>query len=48
MGLITKIFAWGNQGTNSNQTRTIDWFAFLVLVLIASFLWTRVVHQTID
>jgi hypothetical protein len=46
MGIISKIFAWGNYGSNAKHLDSIDWFAFFVLVLLLSFLWSKVVRQT--
>lgn len=41
-GLISQIFEWGLHPSYSEGT-TMTWLAFLVLVLIASFLWSTVV-----
>lgn len=35
---------WFTHGVNSEMT-VIDWSAAVVLVLIASFLWARVIRQ---
>jgi len=47
MGLITKIYSWVDWQPNSKGT-TLDWFAGLILILLASFLWSTVVRQTIE
>jgi ABC-type phosphate transport system permease subunit len=47
MGLITKIFKWGNQPLTSEGTIQ-QWGAALVLVLIVAFLWKTVVDQVIE
>ncbi len=41
-GLITKIYSWVWHPGNSNETMA-DYAGFLVLALIASFLWSTVV-----
>jgi len=41
-GLISKIFAWIWHPGNSDETIT-DWFAFFVLLVIASYLWSTVI-----
>jgi hypothetical protein len=41
------MFAWIEHPSKSGGD-TLDWFAGLVLILIASFLWSTVVRQTID
>lgn len=41
-GLITEIFNWGAHPSYSEGT-TATWLAFLVLILIASFLWSTVI-----
>ena len=45
MGMISKIYSWGQQGAADDNLNTLDWFAALVLILILSFLWTRVISQ---
>ena len=47
MGLISKLFKWGNAPLTSEGT-WIQWAAALVLILIVSFLWSTVVRQTIE
>lgn len=47
MGLVTKIFKWGNQPLTSEGTWQL-WGAGLVLILIASFLWSTVVREVIE
>lgn len=41
-GLISKIYSWTWHPSNSDETVN-DWLAFLVLALIASFLWSTVI-----
>lgn len=41
-GLITKIYSWVWHPGNSEEPLE-NWAAFLVLVLIASFLWSTVI-----
>ena len=43
-GLIGKMFQWGTSASYSDTTVSI-WLAGLALVLIASFLWSTVVHD---
>ena len=43
-GLISGIFAWGQHPLYSEGT-VADWFAALVLLLIAAFLWKTVVDR---
>lgn len=42
-GIITKIFSWILHPGQSNEQLS-DWAAFLVLALIAGFLWSTVVR----
>lgn len=42
--LIGKIYAWVWHPSNSNETMK-EWFAFLVLIILASFLWARTVNN---
>lgn len=46
-GLISKMFDWlaHPQFTDSEP---IDWFAFLVLILLAGLLWSKVVKQVLE
>lgn len=46
-GLVTKIFSWGSSPTYSDTT-ALQWGAGLVLVLMASFLWSNVIRQVVD
>lgn len=46
-GLITKSLAWIMHPMYSDQD-PIDWFAFVVLALLAGLLWSKVVKQTLD
>ena len=41
-GIITKIYSWIGHPGNSEETLT-DWFAFFILALIASYLWSTVI-----
>jgi len=43
-GIISKIFSWIGHPSTSNETLS-EWAMFLVLVLIASFLWATVIHM---
>lgn len=43
-GLISQIFDWGIHPMNSDSN-TSTWLAFLVLILIVSFLWSTVVRS---
>lgn len=46
MGLITKLFAWYDSAAyDDNSPR--DWFCFVLLVVIASFLWSRVIKYIV-
>lgn len=45
MGIITKIFAWGGHASYAGDLDSLDWFAFLVLLILVSFLWSRVIKQ---
>jgi hypothetical protein len=47
-GIITKIFGWITHPTIDTETEPIDWLAGLVVVLILSFLWSRVVKQIVE
>jgi hypothetical protein len=46
-GLISKSLDWilHPQFTDSDP---VDWFAFLVLFLLAGLLWSKVVRQTLE
>lgn len=41
-GIITKIYSWIWNPSNSGETLT-DWFAFVVLILIVAYLWSTVI-----
>lgn len=43
-GLLSRTIEWMTHPTYSDESLA-EWGAFLVLVLIASFLWTTVVRQ---
>ena len=46
-GVISKFFSWFAHPSYADSDPT-DWFAFLVLIILASLLWSRVVKQTIE
>jgi len=46
-GLISRTLAWIIHPTYSDAD-PVDWFAFAVLVIIASLLWVKVVRLTIE
>lgn len=43
-GIITKIFSWITHPGNSAEDVS-DWFAFVVLALIAGYLWSTVIKS---
>lgn len=43
-GIITKIYSWVWHPGNSGESIT-DWFAFFVIALIASYLWSTVIRE---
>lgn len=43
-GIISKIYSWIWHPSNSNET-VQEYALFLVLILIASFLWATVIHM---
>jgi hypothetical protein len=45
-GIITKIYRWVWHPSDSGETLS-DWAAFLVLTLIAGYLWSTVI-KTVD
>lgn len=47
-GIISKIFGWITHPTFDTETTPTDWIAGLALILIASFLWSRVVKQVVE
>jgi hypothetical protein len=47
-GIISKLFAWGTAPSYASDLDSIDWFLFFVFLLVISFLWSRVVLQTVD
>lgn len=47
-GIISKIFGWITHPTIDTETEPVDWLAGLVVVLILSFLWSRVVKQIVE
>jgi len=46
-GIITKTLNWFTHPTYAD-TDPWDWFAFLVLVLMAGLLWSKVVRQVLE
>lgn len=42
-GIITKIYSWIWHPSNSDETLT-DWAAFLILALLAAYLWSTVIR----
>lgn len=46
-GVLSRLIDWIEHPTFSEGTPT-EWVAGLVLVIIASFLWSTVVKQTVD
>jgi hypothetical protein len=46
MGLISKTLKWFTHPAYSDAD-PVDWLAFLVLVIIAGILWSKVVKQTL-
>jgi len=46
-GLLSKTLAWAFHPSFAD-TDPWNWFAFLVLVLMAGLLWSKVVRQTIE
>jgi hypothetical protein len=46
-GIISKMFGWIVHPTLDTDTDPKDWAGGLVLVLIASFLWSRVIRQLV-
>jgi hypothetical protein len=48
VGIITKIFGWISHPSIDTETDPIDWVSGLVLVIIAAFLWSRVVKQVVE
>lgn len=47
MGIITKMYRWIVNPLRDNS-RPMEWFAALVLLLILSFLWSTVVKQIVE
>lgn len=46
-GLISKTLDWVLHPQFSDAD-PIDWFAFAVLLILAGYLWSKVVRQTLD
>lgn len=47
-GLISNTLQWLAHPWNDDDDDPLDWFAFFVLVLIASYLWSKVLRQIIE
>lgn len=48
MGIVTKIMNWFQHPSVDTESDPQDWLLGLVLIFIASFLWSRVVKQLIE
>lgn len=48
MGIISKSLAWIQHPTYDTDSDPKDWLAFLGLIIIISFLWSRVVKQLVE
>lgn len=48
MGIITKIFNWTKHPSIETDNNPSDYAAGLALILIAAFLWSRVVKQLVE
>lgn len=46
-GIVSKSLAWIFHPTFADSD-PVDWFGFIVLVLLAGLLWTKVVKQTLE
>jgi hypothetical protein len=46
--IFGKIFNWIQHPTFDTKTDPKDWLAGLVLIVIAAFLWSRVVKQLVE
>lgn len=46
-GLISKSLAWVLHPTFADS-EPIDWFAFVILLVLAGFLWSKVIRQTLE
>ena len=46
-GLITKMLQWGMHPTYAD-TDPWDWAAFVLLLFMLGYLWSKVVKQTLD
>jgi hypothetical protein len=47
IGLISKSLAWITHPMFADSD-PVDWFSFLVLILLAGLLWSKVVRQTLE
>lgn len=48
MGIISGTINWITHPWNDDDQSPVDWFAFFVLVLIAAYLWSKVVRMIED
>lgn len=48
MGIITKIMNWTQHPTFDTDNSPKDYAAGLALIVIAAFLWSRVVKQLVE
>ena len=46
-GIISKTLCWITHPQFADSD-PVDWFAFLVLILMAGLLWSKVVRQTLE
>jgi hypothetical protein len=44
-GIFSKLLSWLTLPSEHEDSTVKEWFAFLVLILIVSFLWSTVVKQ---
>lgn len=48
MGIVTKSLNWITHPTFDTDTDPVDWLAGLALILIAAFLWSRVIKEIVN
>lgn len=48
MGITSQVYQWFSHGKNSDDMSVTDWFAFVALVIITSFLWSKVIYQIVE
>lgn len=46
--ILSQLLNWLTHPFNNDVGTVKDWFAFLVLVLIVSFLWSTVIRETVE